>query len=432
LVDQKERLTPETSFLSRLPRENRVIVLNVDGIVSLTGLKSLLEPLTVATEPSTWSDAIERLNVSHVPVVALLAGSDPGRLREWKKWSERWSSPAHGGAFHFSEVADAGTTSVVDAALRVATRTSETFGEAVLAWRHRPRLRFAQGEKYAYPVNIGVLFQSGVVSACPAIGGGVLGCDEIREVSGLTEGYDFLDIDHEKALAQSAMHEQASRYYWHVVHDDDKRVNYVGYWWYLPYNPSPVLASSFCTPGFSIRDLTCFDHESDWEGITVVVRDGYRRPSAVLYAQHRNVVRYSWSELVSLWKEFQVGVRPLVYVAQGSHASYPYPCKAHCLQGAQLLFEGRNDGSKRWAKNDDPCGDCLEPLPTDIRGNPALWNAFDGEWGAKHCVLRDVICNVGHAPRSPSKQDQYKAPATQEVGDGDSGLKAVWRKILEG
>jgi hypothetical protein len=437
LIGQTERLGTAPTLLDRLPRENRVIVLNVDGVTSLNRDASLTDPDPErAPQPEDWSDAVETLNLSRVPVVALLAGNDQSRLAEWRSWTKRWSQPSKGAAFHFSEVSDLGTTSVVDAALRVATQTSETFGDAALAAEYRPRLRFALGEKYAFPVNVGTLFRTGAVRACPAIGGGLIGCDKIEQISGLTEEYDFLDIDIEAALEHNAAYERESRYYWHVVHDKRERLSYVGYWWYLPYNPSPVLSASFCTPGFSIRDLTCFDHESDWEGVTVVVRDGERTPTEVRYAQHRKVVRYGWSELVRLWEGvegggFKVGVRPLVYVAKGSHASYPHPCKAHCLQGARLLFEGRNDGSVRWAKNDDPCGACLEPLPTDIRGNPALWNGFDGEWGAKHCVLRDVICNVGNAPRAPSKQDQYKTPATQKVDDGDAALKDI-RRVLEG
>jgi hypothetical protein len=43
------------------------------------------------------------------------------------------------------------------------------------------------------------------------------------------------------------------------------------YWWYLDGNPARVAGGTSCGVGLSLPGKTCFDHDSDWEGITVVL-----------------------------------------------------------------------------------------------------------------------------------------------------------------
>src|SRR6185312_3239196 len=96
-------------------------------------------------------------------------------------------------------------------------------------------------------------------------------------------------------------------------------------------------------------------------------------------------------------------VRPFVYAASGSHASYPFPCSRKCWQGGRWrsLPDGHHNGGTIWDANDDAkCRSCLAPLPTDREGDPALWNAFGGRWGASHCLLGSYICDVGIGPES--------------------------------
>ena len=44
---------------------------------------------------------------------------------------------------------------------------------------------------------------------------------------------------------------------------------YLDYWWYLPDNPARAGKGAFCGAGLVIPGVSCFDHQSDWEGITV-------------------------------------------------------------------------------------------------------------------------------------------------------------------
>jgi hypothetical protein len=415
LTDQRPRSSDE--LLGWLPRRNRVVVLNVDGIPPFA---LLAQP--TASRPGDWEQALGRLRFPGVPFVAVLAGGDRGRLREWKAWTQATG----GDAFDFSSLQRVG---FVDAAVRVATQTSHTFRDAYLAWRFRPRLRFDLGEGYAYPVDVDKFLESPAVKLCRR---GLVAedCDPMSRERPLSEAIDWLDVSAARPRSGSGVvgTADASVYYFHVRRRPPEI--FIDYWWYFPYNPTPVARGLLCAPGFSIREITCFDHDSDWEGVTLVVRQAGLEPEAVRYAQHEGEVTYSWPLLKRLWRNRRVVQRPIVYVAQGSHASYPYPCRRHCLQGARFLFEGDRDGSRSWPNNaESTCGGvCLQELPVTRGGHAALWNAFAGAWGRSHCMLADTICDVGFAPRAPSYQDRYRIP-WRPAKSGDGTLAAVVRGL---
>jgi hypothetical protein len=76
----------------------------------------------------------------------------------------------------------------------------------------------------------------------------------------------------------------------------------VQYWFFYPYNDGPLF----------------FDHEHDWEHVTVRLTDD-REPVSADFAQHANDrpgVSYPWSALT------REGEHPLVFSALGTHASY--------------------------------------------------------------------------------------------------------------
>jgi hypothetical protein len=66
-----------------------------------------------------------------------------------------------------------------------------------------------------------------------------------------------------------------------------------------------------------------------------------------------------------------------------------------------------------WVGNAVPtCGvsDCLKLLPTARGGrDPALWNGFDGPWGARNCWLT-YYCDSGSPPSAPGRQGRYQRP----------------------
>lgn len=74
------------------------------------------------------------------------------------------------------------------------------------------------------------------------------------------------------------------------------------YWYYFPYNDGPLF----------------FDHESDWEHMTVEL-DADHKPVSAAYARHEHNapgVRYPWSDIA------REGDHPVVLIARGTHASY--------------------------------------------------------------------------------------------------------------
>jgi hypothetical protein len=161
--------------------------------------------------------------------------------------------------------------------------------------------------------------------------------------------------------------------------------------------------------------------------VTVVVDRTAKRPHviAVHYAQHNKVVRYGWPILHRRWshdpaikplvaKIADASTRPLVFVAKGTHASYPTPC-AGCGQVSDPdLGEEPHRGGLRWVGDDSgACGraNCVQMLPTHEGGRqPALWNAYEGTWGKHHCVL-SYYCDSGSPPTAPGQQKRYRNPA---------------------
>ena len=188
----------------------------------------------------------------------------------------------------------------------------------------------------------------------------------------------------------------------------------------------PSATGPSAAPGLVIAGVTCQNHQSDWEGITVIVdRAGeIPTPIAVQYAQHGDVVRYGWPALRQRWDHSvqiaglvkgidDTSTRPIAFSAEGTHSTYPIPC-GKCSQVAHSeLNDGRHRGGFGWiGNNTSAClgSVCLQPLPTERAGRePALWNAFDGPWGEHHCFLT-YYCDSGSPPASPGHQGRYQHP----------------------
>jgi hypothetical protein len=181
---------------------------------------------------------------------------------------------------------------------------------------------------------------------------------------------------------------------------------YIDYWWFLRYNRFHKSSASELCGSFLTNSKNCFDHEGDWEGVTAVTAvDHPETLEFVDYAAHEGVFRYSLSQIQH---EEQ---RPVVFVANGSHASYPQACPDSCSQVAKLLGhalpEDNTDGTKPWGRNDaaecDQEPKCLQPLPS------GSWGAFAGFWGSRKCTGRRS-CRLGVPPRSPARQRRFNSP----------------------
>jgi hypothetical protein len=465
------QLPPLPGQPSARPEADHVLLLYVDGTppVVVGDPAELPDVAAQEGEVERWSRVAKNVALqaeSRLPTFALLQTTAKRRLAQWKGFA-----PSNGGTVSVQAL---GSQTAADAAVRLAIAAPTAQQDLALAMQYRPILLFDRRETAPRPLSITALFNEKRVQLCHDEGLAKTTCDEASSDPQLLESggtHLRLDLPEAEELHRLALEEAAaepasaakpaaetgaaavatlpeglpppgtvvpaeeekvgsqSAIYVHPasVFREGKELLYLDYWWYLPYNPVKLGGGALCGAGLVIAGVTCHTHESDWEGITVVVdRTGkVPQPVAVQYAQHSNVVRYSWSLLREEWdgnREVEgriagvsdASARPLVFVAVGSHASYPLPCPNRCRQFPDPgLPEEAHLGNLPWSGNDtNACGksSCLQMLPTHEGGRePALWNGYDGSWGELHCFLT-YYCDSGAPPKSPGNQGRYKHP----------------------
>lgn len=448
---------------------DHVLLLYVDGTppVIVGDPAKLPNVATREGEVERWRRVANSVVVeakSHLPTFALLQTTAKRRLAQWKGFAPP-NEPV--------SVQALGSQTATDAAVRLAIAAPTAQQDLALAMQYRPILLFDRRETAPRPLSITALFNAKRIRLCHDQGLARTTCDEPSSNPQLLESggtHLRLELPEAEALHRLALGEAAaetasaakptmgtdaaavaalpeglpptgtvargedeevgsqSAIYVHPVSvsREGKELLYLDYWWYLPYNPVKLGGGALCGAGLVIAGVTCHTHESDWEGITVVVdRTGkVPQPIAVQYAQHGSVVRYSWSLLREAWdgnREVEsrianvgdASLRPLAFIAIGSHASYPLPC-SRCRQFPNpRIPEEPHLGDLPWGGNDtNACGksSCLQMLPTHEGGRkPALWNGYDGSWGELHCFLT-YYCDSGAPPKSPGNQRRYKHP----------------------
>jgi hypothetical protein len=108
-------------------------------------------------------------------------------------------------------------------------------------------------------------------------------------------------------------------------------------------------------------------------------------------------------------------------VAEGTHATYPYRCRAQdCEQfgtkAGVRLPEDRFDGEASWGGNDDAeCAryHCVQPLPEVGEAEDTAiplaggWAAWPGKWGST-CV--GGCAAAESSPNSPGLQIRFECP----------------------
>jgi lysophospholipase L1-like esterase len=403
----------------------------LDGETDADRVLILLPPATDNAAPARWMALADRVEPRATPTYALLDRPDDRQLDAWRA---PLSGPAGraGDALPLTALPADASTPEPKLGLLAATQSPTAAADLALAVAHRPILRFDKREPTPRPLDVDALFQTGDVSMCE--GGQKIRqrCVQLHHADELQTGFKHLAFD-TQAVANAKV---PSRIYVHVTQavskaESAKHLIYLDYWWYLPDNPAHSGSGAFCGPGFSIPDVTCFDHQSDWEGVTVVLdaRDPAGAPVAVNYAQHDGSVRYTWTALQRLWQLTHaqafaptgaLDTRPLVFSARGTHASYPIACgDASCprdvvpkLRNTAALQDNPHDGRTPWEGiTDELCaGTCVAALPTRRAGaEPEGWNAWKGEWGTANCVL-GVFCASAGPPNSPGRQGRYEHP----------------------
>jgi hypothetical protein len=426
---------------------DQLVILLVDGTPPVIDHPADLKNVEATPgEVPRWRAVARAAGGPSAAAFAFLQTSDPVRIADWTDPDARVRPVS-------VQQQLAGPT-VTDAALQLALGTPGSREDFELALAHRPVLLFDSAEPVPRPLSVDAMFAQKDVSQCSDRGSST-DCHLVPNPRGLENGGTRLELDlpgsdelrraaqrerrrlPEQGPAALRMGPPLSTIY---VHPTTREVNgrrrlYLDYWWYLPDNPARGGMGAFCGAGLVIPGVTCFDHQSDWEGITVVIDRTVRRgqvkprPVAVHYAQHDGVVRYRWGALRKHWDGDNglparladipgVKDRALVFIARGTHASYATRCpgiRTKCRELVHDLEEKRHDGKLSWGGNYTAlCGEgssCLQLLPTHAGGaQPALWNAFKGPWGERRCVLR-IYCNSGDPPKGPAQQGRYRRPA---------------------
>jgi lysophospholipase L1-like esterase len=421
---------------------DRIVLLLVDGAPArLDDAAALPDEPRAQGEVARWLGLVDGLALGPTPTFALLQTTDEARLGRWREALR----PRGGETHSLQELA--GRRTLTDLALRFGVLASTSDSDLALAAQHRPALFFDDDEPYPRPLNVDQLLTSGKLRLCNRGQEVRALCAEIDESADLNNGADHIAFDPDELAevrADSTIYVNVTR-----SGNDHADAIYLDYWWYFPHNPTGAGGGAFCGAGFVIAGVTCHDHQSDWEGVTVIL-DGDSQsdaPTAVTYAQHNRTSRYTWAALQELWDRggerarFGEGIdttrRPLVFVAQGTHASYPRMCRQEkCAEGGvpgigpdRPLRENRHDGRRPWFGNqDDRCASiCLAALPTRRNGAAARWNAFDGYWGSSNCAL-GLFCSSSPPPRAPAEQPRYDFPwCATETFSFDGGAFARTR-----
>ncbi|HEV2727682.1 MAG TPA: hypothetical protein VGV34_05260 [Solirubrobacterales bacterium] len=420
------------------PETDSILLLLVDGTDPVSGDPASLPERDEFQEGEVpYWQRIAAAAAPGVPAFALLQTTDENRLQEWQGFGPPGSVVS---------IQELGSQSVADAAVQLAVSSPTSPVDLGLATAFRPILLFDSEEPVPWPHSIDGLFEEGRVKLCHDEL--TTDCEPLKEPSELKSGgthlqLDTRDEDELRFLAKRELDAQedgstptgansppgmSSAIYVHPVSitRDREQLLYLDYWWYLPDNPVEVGGGIICGAGFVIAGVTCLSHQSDWEGMTVVVDRSGPEPKirAVHYAQHDSVVRYSWEELQARWEKSprlqkltakisDASTRPLAFVAKGTHATYPFPCFENCEQDTNSTFkEDSHNGGFGWVGNDTAAclaSICLQTFPTRARGaEPALWNAYEGPWGKRSCFL--AYCDSGSPPTAPGQQGRFEDP----------------------
>jgi hypothetical protein len=148
------------------------------------------------------------------------------------------------------------------------------------------------------------------------------------------------------------------------MHVEYKRERYIIYWFFYGKNYAG---------GAGVKDR----HEGDWEHIVVGLDDHNRAEAIAYYAHYCTNEKYRWTQLQGKPGFLIEGEHPPVWIAKGSHASYPD--KGHdavagnCASPLKGLNDTRTKGV-RWRTWKHGLGGFR-------RADFQPWYGFGGGWG---------------------------------------------------
>jgi len=168
----------------------------------------------------------------------------------------------------------------------------------------------------------------------------------------------------------------------------------VQYWFFYAYNECHVL----------------FDHDGDWEHVTVRLDDRLR-PLGAWYARHERSAPGRWFPWGELSRE---GDHPVVLSARGSHASYAKAADARFYDQvcpASSLARAEAQGCRVWRTWSAATGGIVATGSRDRPRTGAAFIAWPGLWGARGWFGLD-----SGGPPGPAHQGGWCAKAAAPCG----------------
>ena len=305
--------------------------------------------------------------------------------------------------------------------------------DAALAHRFRPILRFDTSESWR-PVNVERFFDETFADGqeqtrhqlCPSYATPGAGCapwrgalsppslmlnDEVVAPDAPDSSWPYIDVHGVGDEIDNFKSPRLAQCPHGSLNDCDEGINTAFY--YHSSGPYPEADYRFFDywAFYRYNKFDPGDHEADWENVVVAVpnESDPQDFAWVGMSAHGPVNRYLRSALHcdNDLSDYSCGTetlpsgkdRPVVFVANGSHANYPRRCDAD-LGGAATcpridlgtpVGEKGHDGERPWGANDDPSA--LEQMPD--------WARWRGWWG--------MLGGESHV-RSPGLQPYFDRP----------------------
>jgi hypothetical protein len=172
------------------------------------------------------------------------------------------------------------------------------------------------------------------------------------------------------------------------------------YWIWYPFNPySPTV------PPGELWQV----HEGDWEAVSVIT-DARGKPLAAGYSQHGEGKQRAWARIPKR------GLRPLVYVALGSHANHFSP-GVHRLDPRviePLLIAIIEQSGIRPVEHTGT-GRNVRPRLVRVTGTTPQWMTFAGTWGEDQFLRTPggLPQAFGGGPRGPAFHELWRQPVIE-------------------
>ena len=186
----------------------------------------------------------------------------------------------------------------------------------------------------------------------------------------------------EQARRLHALPEYANRVYGRWARGSDGRM-WLQYWFFYFYNDFELLGDA----------LPAGLHEGDWEMVQLRLDAEEETPDLAVYAKHKHADARLWAQV-----ERVDGMRPVIYVARGSHAAY---------------FSAGTHWGEAWFDHADGKGlspDLTLELALDEDPDHA-WIRWHGFWGdTKPEQDHDLHPFDDSSPRGPGGHAQWEDP----------------------